>query len=110
MKFFFLFSLSSLIIDSFVLPATYSGGEVDSKGVFTNNELSLSDIDIYGFDYDYTLACYKESLDYLIYDLGRDVLINKFQYPKDIELLDYIPDFAIRGLHYDIENVCLIFE
>nr|XP_027201154.1 5'-nucleotidase domain-containing protein 3-like [Dermatophagoides pteronyssinus] len=84
--------------------ATYSGGEVDPKGVFTNNELSLSDIDIYGFDYDYTLACYKESLDYLIYDLGRDVLINKFQYPKDIELLDYIPDFAIRGLHYDIEN------
>ncbi|KAI7694711.1 hypothetical protein SSS_09679 [Sarcoptes scabiei] len=84
--------------------ATYTGGGVDPKGVFTNNEIDMSEIDIFGFDYDYTLACYKETLDYLIYELGRDVLITKYQYPKDIENLEYIPDFAIRGLHYDVEN------
>lgn len=33
---------------------------------------------MYGFDYDYTLAVYKDSLHYLIYDLGRDALVKKF--------------------------------
>ncbi|KAH9391480.1 5'-nucleotidase domain-containing protein 3 [Tyrophagus putrescentiae] len=84
--------------------ATYTGGEVDPQGVFANNELDMSEIDIFGFDYDYTLACYKESLHYLIYDLGREQLINKYQYPKELENFDYIPDFAIRGLHYDVET------
>ena len=43
----------------------------------------MSEIDIFGFDYDYTLACYKESLHYLIYDLGREQLINKYQVKKE---------------------------
>lgn len=63
--------------------ATYTGGEVDPQGVFANNELDMSEIDIFGFDYDYTLACYKESLHYLIYDLGREQLINKYQVKKE---------------------------
>lgn len=58
--------------------ATYTEGEVDPEGVFANNELNMEDIEIFGFDYDYTLACYKH-LDFLIYNLGREVLINKFQ-------------------------------
>lgn len=53
--------------------------DVNPLGVFANNELDLSDVEVYGFDYDYTLAVYKESLHYLIYDLGRDWLINKFK-------------------------------
>ncbi|XP_015786655.1 5'-nucleotidase domain-containing protein 3 [Tetranychus urticae] len=77
---------------------------IDPNGVFANNELDLSEIKVYGFDYDYTLAVYKESLHYLIYNLGRDVLINKYKYPKGIKSFNYIPDFAIRGLHYDIEH------
>ena len=88
--------------------ATYTGGEIDPKGVFANNELDLSEIDIYGFDYDYTLACYTEGLHYLIYDLGREQLVNRFQYPRELERLDYIPDFAIRGLHYDVEHGLLM--
>ncbi|XP_076324870.1 5'-nucleotidase domain-containing protein 3-like [Tachypleus tridentatus] len=78
--------------------------DVDPHGVFANNELDLGDIEVYGFDYDYTLAVYKESLHYLIYDLGRDWLLNKFKYPKEIEQLDYRPGFAIEGLHYDIQK------
>ncbi|XP_055933484.1 5'-nucleotidase domain-containing protein 3-like [Argiope bruennichi] len=82
--------------------------EVNPLGVFANNELNLSQIQVYGFDYDYTLAVYKESLHYLIYNLGRDFLVNKFKYPKDILKLTYQPGFAIRGLHYDMQKGVLM--
>ncbi|GFU91653.1 5'-nucleotidase domain-containing protein 3 [Trichonephila clavipes] len=82
--------------------------EVDPFGVFANNELNLGDIDVYGFDYDYTLAVYKESLHYLIYELGRDWLVNKFKYPSGIQELPYQPGFAIRGLHYDMQEGILM--
>lgn len=82
--------------------------DVDPLGVFANNELDLEDIKVYGFDYDYTLAVYNESLHYLIYHLGRDCLINKFKYPPAIRDLEYIPGFAIRGLHYDMQKGLLM--
>ncbi|KAK8785557.1 5' nucleotidase C [Amblyomma americanum] len=82
--------------------------EVNPFGVFANNELDISQIEVYGFDYDYTLAVYTEKLHYLIYDLGRDWLINKFKYPKDIAQLEYRPGFAIRGLQYDIKKGVLM--
>lgn len=82
--------------------------EVNPFGVFANNELDISQIEVYGFDYDYTLAVYTEKLHYLIYDLGRDWLINKFKYPKDIAQLEYRPGFAIRGLQYDMKKGILM--
>ncbi|GFY46130.1 5'-nucleotidase domain-containing protein 3 [Trichonephila inaurata madagascariensis] len=82
--------------------------EVNPFGVFANNELNLGDIDVYGFDYDYTLAVYKESLHYLIYELGRNWLVNKFKYPSGIQELPYQPGFAIRGLHYDMQEGILM--
>lgn len=45
--------------------------------MFANNELDLSDIDVYGFDYDYTLAAYKLKLAHFIYDRALEKLINK---------------------------------
>ncbi|CAO1425043.1 unnamed protein product [Diamesa hyperborea] len=78
------------------------------KGVFAANELDLNEVSIYGFDYDYTIACYKKSLNYLLYNLGRDNLIERYKYPKEIKHLEYIPHFAIRGLHYDIEKGLLL--
>lgn len=47
------------------------------KAVFACNELDLNEVNVYGFDYDYTLACYKPSLDFLLYNLGRQILIEK---------------------------------
>jgi len=47
--------------------------------VFTTNELDLKEVDVYGFDYDYTLASYKESVDHLIYNLGRETLVQKYK-------------------------------
>lgn len=82
--------------------------DVNAKGVFACNELDLDEVEIYGFDYDYTLACYKPSLHYLLYNLGRDMLIDKYKYPAAIRDLDYKPGFAVRGLHYDIEKGILL--
>jgi hypothetical protein len=48
-------------------------------GVFANNEICLSDIKVYGFDYDYTLASYKDDLHHVLYDLGKEALIEKYK-------------------------------
>nr|CAD7399941.1 unnamed protein product [Timema cristinae] len=59
--------------------------DVNIEAVFACNELDLKEVNVYGFDYDYTLACYKPSMDYLLYNLGRDTLVKKL---KDFRLLD----------------------
>ncbi|CAG9581570.1 unnamed protein product [Danaus chrysippus] len=82
--------------------------DVNPQGVFACNELDLSEVKVYGFDYDYTLAHYKPSLEHLLYNLGRDMLLNKYKYPAEISKLEYKPDFAVRGLHYDIEKGLLL--
>lgn len=112
--------------------------DVNIKGVFACNELDLREVRVYGFDYDYTLACYKPSMDFLLYNLGRDRLVDKlkvcislpknisfsqftnllvkalklnylfFQYPEGIRELEYQPGFAIRGLHYDVSKGLLL--
>ncbi|TMW65622.1 hypothetical protein Poli38472_008264 [Pythium oligandrum] len=77
---------------------------IESNEVFANNHLRLSNIDVVGFDYDYTLCHYTEELQHLIYDMARDYLIHKFRYPSGIEQLRYDPTFAIRGLTIDKEK------
>ncbi|KAK4295028.1 hypothetical protein Pmani_032386 [Petrolisthes manimaculis] len=81
---------------------------VNPIAVFANNELDLRDVQVYGFDYDYTLAHYNESVEKLIYELGKNVLITKYRYPEGIRQLEYNHDFAVRGLHYDIERGLLV--
>lgn len=39
--------------------------------------MSLQDIEIYGFDYDYTLAFYSSQLHTLIFNIARDILIEE---------------------------------
>ena len=51
--------------------------EVSLNAVYANNEVSLEDIEVYGFDYDYTLATYKPDLHHLLFNLGRDALVTK---------------------------------
>ena len=51
------------------------------EGVFTNSELRLSDIDIIGFDYDYTLAPYSKALEKTIFDMIIERLITTRHYP-----------------------------
>ena len=54
----------------------YGHLSVDSQAVFANNEVSLKYIDTYGFDYDYTLACYTSHLPELLYRLCKERLVH----------------------------------
>ena len=77
---------------------------VDANSIFTSNELDLNEVDVYGFDYDYTLACYKESVDHLIYNLGRETLVQKLKVNKlkkftsFTEFLIQLNIFSILGI------------
>ena len=56
-------------------PDDHEVESINPKGIFANNLLRLEEVDVYGFDYDYTLALYKKTLDRLIYDLGMKSLV-----------------------------------
>jgi len=74
--------------------------DVKPEAVFACNELDLSEVKVYGFDYDYTLACYKSSLDDLLYNLGKDNLINKFKVIRMIaDYFHVLPDFVSQTNH-----------
>ncbi len=74
-----------------------SGGA--HERVFANTYVNMAEIDIVGFDYDYTLVTYRTELLDLIYDMALKRLVLDRQYPLD--LLDagfkFDPRFSIRG-------------
>ncbi|CAD5113891.1 DgyrCDS3051 [Dimorphilus gyrociliatus] len=82
--------------------------DANPKSVFANNELDLSEIKIYGFDYDYTLASYADSLKNLIYDMSRDALVHIQKYPSELLKTKFDPTFAVRGLHCDVQHGLLL--
>ena len=55
--------------------------------MFANNELDLNNIDVYGFDYDYTLASYTKALHHLIFDFGRNALVQNHKVDKFAALI-----------------------
>lgn len=69
---------------------------MDERGMFANNELSLKYIDVYGFDYDYTLASYSNALHFLIYDLAIGNLINLYGVCKNCS---FIPSIIHSFIH-----------
>ncbi|KAL4220609.1 5'-nucleotidase domain-containing protein 3 [Mactra antiquata] len=85
-----------------------SGESTNKYGVFANNEICLSDIKVYGFDYDYTLASYTDDLYNVLYDLGKEALIKYYKYPEGIRDQHFNPEFCLRGLHYDIRRGLLM--
>lgn len=46
-------------------------------GIYVNKNLRLDNIQVYGFDYDYTLAHYSANLQSLIYDLAKEHMVNE---------------------------------
>lgn len=88
--------------------AKLTNDNINKYGVFCNNDISLKYIDIYGFDYDYTLVNYTKELDKFIYKSVLSTLVKKYSYSK--VFLDFVFDdsFAIRGLHFDKKNGVLL--
>lgn len=54
--------------------------------MFTNSELSLKHVDVYGFDFDYTLVHYTTEVNKLIYELARDRLVEKLNVRLQLSL------------------------
>ena len=71
--------------------------DIDMGGVFCNDTIGLDEVEIYGYDYDYTLASYKKGVEYLIHDIAKEHLVKKYGYPEDIAKIVYDPHFPIRG-------------
>ncbi|MEQ2197596.1 hypothetical protein XENOCAPTIV_000807 [Xenoophorus captivus] len=73
---------------------------LNSSVIYANNEVSLEEVDIYGFDYDYTLAQYSNELNMLIYDTAKAFLIEHFKgLLMKIDAFHYIePGTVYRGL------------
>ncbi|KAG7221107.1 hypothetical protein INR49_017548 [Caranx melampygus] len=87
-----------------LIPVIFTNS-VNPDTIFANNEMSLRDIEIYGFDYDYTLAFYSSHLHTLIFNIARDILITKHRYPEGLRKgLHPVPDEEViamdRGMSY----------
>eukprot|EP00092_Neocalanus_flemingeri_P070785 GFUD01086912.1.p1 GENE.GFUD01086912.1~~GFUD01086912.1.p1 ORF type:complete len:506 (+),score=165.74 GFUD01086912.1:97-1614(+) len=78
--------------------------DIETFGVFCNDKIDMEEVEIYGFDYDYTLASYKKGVEYLIHDIAKEHLVKKYGYPEEVGSVVYDPNFAVRGLHYDVEK------
>lgn len=68
--------------------------------VFTNRSLRLDKVEWIGFDMDYTLALYRESVEALAFHVTLQKLVER-GYPEEILHFPYDPTFAIRGLVID---------
>lgn len=101
-------------------------------GIYVNKNVRLDQLQVYGFDYDYTLAHYSSDLQTLIYDLAKEYLVNEvssdntvllydygsfpyssccsfqLRYPEVCTSFKYDPTFPIRGLYYDKSKGCLM--
>ncbi|XP_047259659.1 5'-nucleotidase domain-containing protein DDB_G0275467-like [Capsicum annuum] len=82
--------------------------KMNPKGVYVNKNVRLDSIQVYGFDYDYTLAHYSSNLQSLIYDLAKQHIVDEFKYPDTCLEFKYDPSFPIRGLYYDRSKGCLM--
>jgi HAD superfamily 5'-nucleotidase-like hydrolase len=70
--------------------------------VFVNRNLRMDEIDLIGFDMDYTLAIYNQPrIEALSVACTLQKLVQNRGYPDEILGLDYDPAFAIRGLVVD---------
>ena len=89
--------LSALVGD------TSSESDVPRRNrVFCNRNLRMNQIEMIGFDMDYTLALYHQAkLEELSIELTLGKLIDKWGYPTEIKGLTYDPQWAIRGLMVD---------
>jgi HAD superfamily 5'-nucleotidase-like hydrolase len=101
--------MSIVEADAKVVPAALSlaleNRESDiprQKRIYVNRNLKMQDIQLVGFDMDYTLAIYNQGqMEQLSILLTLRKLVEKRGYPEEILRLEYRPEWAIRGLVVD---------
>ena len=77
--------------------------------VFANAEVRLSNIDILGFDYDFTLVSYTHEVQGLVYNTAKQFLIERLNYPEEeLTQQEFDPSFCIRGLVFDRKHGTLL--
>lgn len=99
----------SKLVDSFKPPSNVLEslrGQVSglerAQQIYCNRDLNFSKIEAIGFDMDYTLARYHQSvLDEASVRLTLERLVRERGYPPEILKIEAQPDFAIRGLVID---------
>ena len=73
-----------------------------SRQVFVNRNLRMGNVEMVGFDMDYTLAIYHlRRIEQLSFDLTLSRLVTDFGYPPEVGLLQYDHGFVMRGLVVD---------
>eukprot|EP01096_Ripella_sp_DP13-Kostka_P002336 TRINITY_DN13147_c0_g1_i1.p1 TRINITY_DN13147_c0_g1~~TRINITY_DN13147_c0_g1_i1.p1 ORF type:complete len:608 (+),score=207.18 TRINITY_DN13147_c0_g1_i1:67-1824(+) len=77
---------------------------VHPHDIFAKDEVDLSKVNVWGFDFDFVLVAYTSALQPLIYNLARHYMVNAYGYPPKLANVKYDPDFAIRGLHFDVRK------
>ncbi|XP_066364074.1 uncharacterized protein [Miscanthus floridulus] len=82
--------------------------KMNPQGIYVNKNVKLDDLQVYGFDYNYTLSHYSDHLQCLIYDLAKMHLVNELKYPESCLQYEYDRTFPIRGLYYDRLKGCLL--
>ena len=73
-----------------------------ARQVFVNRNLRLGNVEMVGFDMDYTLAIYHlRRIEQLSFDLTLSRLVAEFGYPSEVGLIQYDHEFVMRGLVVD---------
>ncbi len=72
------------------------------RQVFVNRNLHLANVELIGFDMDYTLAIYHQRrLEELSYELTVERLVSRYGYDSEIRSIPYDHSFVLRGLFVD---------
>lgn len=89
------------------VPQQQPDSPIAEEPVFANNYVNFENIEVIGFDLDYTLVTYTVELQRLIYNLARDLLISSYGIPETLRRLEFDSSFAIRGLCVDRTNAVI---
>jgi len=76
-----------------------------TRRIYVNRNLRMDEIDLIGFDMDYTLALYHQgNLEKLSIECTLEKLVTSRGYPRDILTLEYDHSFGLRGIVADRQN------
>ena len=80
-----------------------------ARQIFVNRNLRMANVELVGFDMDYTLAIYHmRRIEQLSFDMTLARLVSERGYPREIGSIQYDHSFVMRGLVVDKPNGNLI--